>query len=55
MNIDLLEITIRELAEGYNDGGEGGVTGYGGHLDIRPPLINASSYTRKNEISGNGA
>lgn len=37
MKIKLREITIRELAEGYNDDGEGGVTGYDGKLDIRPP------------------
>ncbi len=31
------EITVRELSEGYTDNTEGGVTGYGGKLDIRPP------------------
>ena len=37
MKIKLKEITVRELVEGYNDDGEGGVVGYGGKLDIRPP------------------
>jgi hypothetical protein len=37
MNIELKEITVRELAEGYKDNDEGGVVGYGGKLDIRPP------------------
>ena len=36
MNIELNEITVRELVDGYQDDGEGGVTGYGGKLDIRP-------------------
>lgn len=37
MQIKLKEITIRDLAEGYADNAEGGVVGYGGKLDIRPP------------------
>ena len=37
MKIELRTIPIRELVEGYIDDGEGGVTGYGGRLDIRPP------------------
>ena len=37
MKIELKEITVRELAEGYTDNSEGGVTGFGGKLDIRPP------------------
>lgn len=37
MLIELKEITIRELAEDYSDNDEGGVVGYGGKLDIRPP------------------
>lgn len=38
MNIELHEITIRELAEGYQDLSmlEEGITGYGGRLNIRP-------------------
>ena len=37
MKIDPEEITVRELAEGYEDKQEDGVQGYGGKLDIRPP------------------
>ncbi len=36
MNIELKEITIRELVEGYRDNNEEGVVGYGGKLNIRP-------------------
>jgi len=36
MKIELHEITIREVAEGYVDNDEEGVIGYGGRLDIRP-------------------
>ncbi len=37
MQIEHKEITVRELADGYQDNGEGGVVGYGGKIDIRPP------------------
>jgi hypothetical protein len=37
MDIVLREITVAELADGYEDKDEGGVIGYGGKLDIRPP------------------
>lgn len=37
MKIELKEITVRELANGYEDNDEEGVFGYGGKLDIRPP------------------
>ena len=37
MKIELKEITVRELTKGYEDNAEGGVVGYGGKLDIRPP------------------
>ena len=30
-------ITVRDLVEGYRDDRDGGVRGYGGKLDIRPP------------------
>jgi hypothetical protein len=36
MNIELKEITVRELSEGYEDKAEAGVVGYGGRLDVRP-------------------
>ena len=37
MKIQLHEISIAELVEGYSDDGDDGVRGYGGRLDIRPP------------------
>lgn len=37
MKIELKEITIRELTNGYQDNDDDGVIGYGGKLDIRPP------------------
>lgn len=36
MKIDLLKVTIREVAEGYKDNQEEGVVGYNGQLNIRP-------------------
>ena len=38
MKIDLIKISVRDLAEGYEDNFEEGVIGYGGKLDIRPPF-----------------
>ena len=38
MKITLQEINVRDLAEGYFDDADGGVRGYGGLLDIRPPF-----------------
>lgn len=37
MNIELKEITVRDLTNGYIDNAEDGVIGYNGQLDIRPP------------------
>jgi Protein of unknown function DUF262/HNH endonuclease len=36
VKIELKEIIVREVAEGYLDTAEEGVVGYGGRLDIRP-------------------
>ena len=47
MKIELKEITVRELANGYKDNNEGGVTGYGGRLDIRPPYQREFIYKDK--------
>lgn len=35
MNIELKEISIRELTEAYIDNQEDGVRGYGGKLDFK--------------------
>ncbi|MCF7827195.1 MAG: DUF262 domain-containing protein [Candidatus Marinimicrobia bacterium] len=47
MNIELKEITVRELTQGYEDNDEAGVTGYGGKLDIRPPYQREFIYKDK--------
>lgn len=36
MQIQLREITVREVTNGYLNNAEDGVVGYGGHLNIRP-------------------
>ena len=47
MRIDLNEITVRELVKDYHDDGEGGVRGFGGKLDIRPPFQREFVYKDK--------
>jgi hypothetical protein len=47
MNIELKEITIRELTKGYEDNDENGVIGYDEKLDIRPPYQREFIYKDK--------
>jgi hypothetical protein len=47
VKIELREVTVRALAEGYADDGEGGVVGYHGELDIRPPYQREFIYRDK--------
>lgn len=47
MKIELKEITVRELTDGYQDNEENGVVGYGGKLDIRPPYQREFVYGNK--------
>lgn len=47
MKIELKEITVRELTEGYQDNEENGVVGYSGKLDIRPPYQREFIYKDK--------
>ena len=47
MKIELNKITVRDLAEGYKDNAEGGVVGFGGKLDIRPPYQREFIYKDK--------
>ena len=47
MKIDLKKITVRDLVEDYHDDGEGGVSGYNGRLDIRPPFQREFVYKDK--------
>ncbi|NLO19105.1 MAG: DUF262 domain-containing protein [Ignavibacteria bacterium] len=47
MEIELKEITAKELADGYKDNSEEGVIGYAGKLDIRPPYQREFIYKDK--------
>lgn len=47
MNIELHEIPIRDIVEGYQDNREEGVVGYGGYLDIRPKYQREFVYNEK--------
>ncbi|MBQ8271626.1 MAG: DUF262 domain-containing protein [Tidjanibacter sp.] len=47
MKIELREITVRDLTEGYKDSGAEGVVGYGGRLNIRPPYQREFIYKEK--------
>ena len=47
MNIELKEMAVRELTNGYEDNEEDGVVGYGGKLDIRPPYQREFIYKDK--------
>ena len=47
MKIELREITIQELADGFQDNAENGVVGYGSKLDIRPPYQREFIYRDK--------
>jgi HNH endonuclease/Protein of unknown function DUF262 len=47
VKIELNEITVREVADGYLDSAEEGVVGYGGQLDIRPKYQREFVYDEK--------
>ena len=47
MKIELKEMTVRDLTEGYQDNDEAGVVGYSGRLDIRPPYQREFIYKDK--------
>ena len=47
MDIDLVDVNVRELANGYQDNDEDGVVGYGGSLDVRPPYQREFVYNEK--------
>ena len=47
MEIELKEITVRELTNGYEDNDELGVRAYGGQLDVRPPYQREFVYKDK--------
>ena len=47
MKIELREITVRELTNGFEDNAESGVVGFSGKLDIRPPYQREFIYKDK--------
>jgi len=47
MKIELYEIAVRDVVNGYADKTEEGVVGYGGSLDIRPPYQREFVYDEK--------
>ena len=47
MKIELKEITVRELANNYEDNAENGVVGFNGELNIRPPYQREFIYKDK--------
>ena len=47
MKIELKEISIRDLFEGYINNNENGVVGYNGKLNIRPPYQREFIYDTK--------
>ena len=47
MDIEQREVTVGELTKGYHDDHEGGVSGYGGRLNIRPAYQREFVYTGK--------
>ncbi len=47
MKIELREISVRKLADGFADNAEQGVVAYGGKLDIRPPYQREFIYKDK--------
>ncbi|MDR2426902.1 MAG: DUF262 domain-containing protein [Endomicrobium sp.] len=47
MKIELKEITVGELTNGYKDNAENGVIGFSGKLDIRPPYQREFIYKDK--------
>lgn len=47
MDIELQLLKIRDLVEGYEDDGEGGVSAWAGKLDIRPPYQREFVYKDK--------
>lgn len=47
MQIELKEISLRELTAGYADNAENGVVALGGKLDVRPPFQREFVYGKK--------
>lgn len=50
MKIELTEVPIRELVNGYKDSAEDGVVAYGGELNVCPPYQREFVY-KQNPVS----
>lgn len=51
MKIELREVTVADLVDGYSDDGESGVRGFGGELDIRPAFQREFVYDDKQRVA----
>lgn len=51
MSIELIQIKLRDLFDGYVNSDEDGVVGYGGRLDIRPKYQREFIYGEKEQIA----
>ena len=51
MDIEMIEVPVRDLVNGYNNGGVNGVFGYDGKLDIRPKYQREFVYSGKQRSS----
>lgn len=51
MKIDTIQVTVRDVYEGFVDDGENGVKGYGGMLDIRPPFQREFVYGAEKQLA----
>lgn len=49
MTIKQIEVTVREITDGYLNNDEQGVRGYGGRLDIRPPYQREFIYNEREQ------
>lgn len=45
--MELKEVTVRELTDGFEDKAESGIVGFAGRLDIRPPYQREFIYKDK--------
>ncbi|MDW7546430.1 hypothetical protein SCX11_09535 [Bifidobacterium longum] len=52
MNVEPITVAVRDLSQGYTDNAVGGVTAYGGDLDVRPPYQREFVYRddRRDEV-----
>ena len=55
MKIELKEITVRDLTNGYQDNEENGVIGFCRKLDIRPPYQREFIYKDKRDCHDNNS